>query len=305
MKLLITILISGLFISAAAQDTAHFTQREIIYGRKDGMALTMMVLAPTNKANGKAIVHVVSGNWVSSYDMMERYRPGNTTYTKRGYTVFMVMHGSQPRYSIIDEVADIKRAVRFIRYNAKTYDIDTAHIGITGSSSGGNLSLLVALSGDERNTKAKDAVDRQSARVQAAAIFFPPTDLLNYGYTGANMTGARATLERFRVAGAFDFTKLSDSTFTYKAVTDSAEKMLLVKQASPIYAVSADDPPVLLVHGDADFVVPLQQTQSLLKKLDEAKVPNRFILKKGGGHGWKDMDVEQKEMADWFDKYLN
>ena len=304
MKFLFSNFLVVFFFNVSAQDTVSFFQREVIYGRKDGMALTMMVLPPTNKANGKAIVHVVSGNWVSSYEMMERYKPGNAVYTKRGYTVFMVMHGSQPKYNIVDEVADIKRAIRFIRYNAGTYKIDTARIGITGSSSGGNLSLLVALANDERNAKAKDPVNRQSAKLQAAAIFFPPTDMLNYGFMGANMASAKSALEKFRVAGAFDFTKLVDSTFTYQAVTDSLARIQLIKQVSPIYEVSPDDPPVLLVHGDTDFVVPLQQSQSMIKKLEEAKVPNRLILKKGGMHGWRDMDVEQKEMADWFDKYL-
>ncbi len=298
----------GLFLFfsfvAEAQDSLGFTQKEIIYGRKDGMALTMMVLSPNATPNGKAIVHVVSGNWVSSYDMMERYKPANKVYTKRGYTVFMVMHGSQPKYSVVDEVADIKRAVRFIRYNAATYHIDTANIGITGSSSGGNLSLLVALANDAPNAKAKDLVDRQSARIQAAAIFFPPTDLLNYGFSGANFGYLTMMLERFRVAGAFDFSKLEDSTFRYKTITDSITKVKLIKAVSPIYEVTKDDPPVLLVHGDADFVVPLQQSQSLLKRLEDEKIPNRLIVKKGGAHGWRDMDIEQKEMADWFDIYL-
>ena len=295
-----------LFLSfyAQAQDSSGFTQKEIIYGRKDGMALTMMVLSPNITLNGKAIVHVVSGNWVSSYDMMERYKPANKVYAKRGYTIFMVMHSSQPKYSVVDEVADIKRAVRFIRFNAGTYNIDTAHIGITGSSSGGNLSLLVALTNDAPNAKAKDPVDRQSARVQAAAVFFPPTDLLNYGFSGANWGALTMMLERFRVAGAFDFSKLEDSTFRYKSVTDSITRVKLMKAVSPIYEVTADDPPVLLVHGDADFVVPMQQSQSLLKRLAEEKIPNRLIVKKGGNHGWRDMDIEQKEMADWIDTYL-
>ncbi|MES2775939.1 MAG: alpha/beta hydrolase [Bacteroidota bacterium] len=304
MKFFFSIIVTVFFLQVTAQEGSAFTQQEIIYGRKDGMALTMMALTPAANPNGKAIVHVVSGNWVSNYEMLERYRPGNIVYTSRGYTVFMVLHSSQPKYSIIDEVADIKRAVRFIRFNASKYHIDTAHIGITGSSSGGNLSLLVALADDNPNAKAKDPVDRQSARVQAAAIFFPPTDMLNYGFTGANWAAARAILERFRVAGAFDFEKLADSTFTYKPVTDSLTRMQLIKQVSPIYEVSAGDPPVLLVHGDTDFVVPLQQSQSIVKRLEEQNIPHRLIIKKGGGHGWRDMDVEQKDMADWFDTYL-
>ncbi len=72
----------------------------------------------------------------------------------------------------------MKRAVRFIRYNAKEYHIDPAHIGITGASSGGHLSLMTGLSDDKIDTASKDPVNLVSSRVQAVAVFYPPTDFL-------------------------------------------------------------------------------------------------------------------------------
>jgi acetyl esterase/lipase len=87
------------------------------------------------------------------------------------FSVFAVFHGSQPRYAIPDEVEDLKRAVRYIRYNGLKFGIDPNHIGITGGSSGGNLALLVATADDKINTTASDPVDRVSSRVQAIAVF--------------------------------------------------------------------------------------------------------------------------------------
>ena len=116
-----------------------YLQQEFIYGRKDGMGLTLIKINPKVKSNGKAIISVRSGNWVSSYNGIEIQSYGLEQYLAKGYTVFAVFHGSQPRYAIPEEVEDLKRAVRYIRYNAGKFGIDPGHIGITGSSSGGNL----------------------------------------------------------------------------------------------------------------------------------------------------------------------
>jgi acetyl esterase/lipase len=286
-----------------AQDSLSFTKTEIIYGRKDGMALTMLMLAPKEHPNGKAIISVVSGNWNSSYNYALSFVNNSKIYLDRGYVVFTVIHGSQPRYSIPNEIADLKRAVRFIRYNSNNYHIDGSHLGITGSSSGGHLSLMVGLSDDKIDTASKDPVDKVSSRVQAVAVFYPPTDFLNWGQDKMDLSKLQPALALAGVAGAFDFKEWNDTLRLYQSV--SAERKLeIAKQVSPIYNVTPDDPPVLIIHGDADRTVPLQQSETLIKKLDEAKVVNSFIVKKGGGHGWKERVVEEKNFVDWFDKYL-
>jgi acetyl esterase/lipase len=287
-----------------AQDSLSFTKTEIIYGRKDGMALTMVMLVPKEKTNGKAIINVVSGNWRSTYDRIPSTINRVQQYLKRGYTVFAVMHASQPRYTIPDEISDLKRAVRFIRYNSNNYKIAGNKIGITGSSSGGHLSLMVGLSDDKIDTTSKDPVDRVSSRVQAVAIFFPPTDFLNWGQQNSNLSKAKAGLTLAGVVSAFDFKEWNDTTKTYKVISDTIKILQIVKQTSPIYSVSADDPPVLIIHGDADKTVPLQQSEMLIKKLKDANVQNELIIKKGGGHGWTNMEIEEQSFVNWFDKYL-
>ena len=102
----------------------------------------------------------------------------------RGYTVFRVLVASEPKFTVLEQRPDVARAVRFIRSHAKDYGIDPDRIGIEGASSGGHLSLLAAMGGDDGNPRAGDPIDRVSSRVQAAAVFFPLTDLLNYGAPG-------------------------------------------------------------------------------------------------------------------------
>ena len=289
--------------SITAQDSLNLNKTEIIYGRKDGMALTMFMLAPKEYANGKAIISVVSGNWISSYTNANRFVNTAKIYIDRGYTVFTVIHGSQPRYAIPDEIADLKRAVRFIRYNSNNYHIDGNHIGITGESSGGHLSLMVGLSDEKIDTTSKDPINHVSSRVQAVAVFFPPTDFLNWGQQNINVLNFQAALASAGLSAAFDFKEWNDTAKIYQSV-NSDKRLEIVKQISPIYYVTPDDPPVLIVHGDADKTVPFQQSESIIKKLKDANVPNRFIIKNGGGHGWKNKEVEEKNFVDWFDKYL-
>lgn len=282
-----------------------YPQEEFIYGRKDGMGLTLICIKPKlPKTNGKGIIYVISGSWVSSYNGIEMQTEAAEQYLAKGYTVFAVMHGSQPRYAIPDALNDIKRAVRYIRYNAGLFGIDPNHIGITGSSAGGHLSLLVATTDDKINPTAPDPVDRVSSRVQAVAVLFPPTDLLNWGGPGLNFVNAKELLKPGRVWGAVDFKTRNERLNLYEEITDTAARNKIGKEISPIYSVSADDPPVFIMHGDADQTVPLQQSRSIIAKFKEAGVPDRFIIKKGGRHNGDDMNPEWQEFVDWFDKYL-
>ncbi|MFZ1306862.1 MAG: alpha/beta hydrolase [Ferruginibacter sp.] len=304
MRYILLSLLVTFTISTSAQDSLSYSKAEIIYGRKDGMALTMTVLTPKVKPNGKAIISVLSGNWISSERSRMRFPEWSQIYIDNGYTVFGVMLGSQPRYTIPEAIVDLKRAVRFIRYNAKDYNIDPDKIGITGSSSGGHLSLMIATADDITNAKSSDPVDKVSCRVQAAAVFFPPTDFINYG--GVNTSGKinQAGLVFAKVAAAFDFKVWNDTTGTYVSITDTDKRLAIAKEISPINSVSSDDPPVIIVHGDKDILVPKQQAESIIAKFKEANVPCELIIKEGGGHGWKDMQAEEKNFISWFDKYL-
>jgi acetyl esterase/lipase len=284
---------------AAAEEGPNYTRTEdVVYGRKHGMALTMDVLAPKADANGAAIVWMVSGGWFSAH---EAINPAYVAeFLKRGYTVFAVVHGSQPRFTIPEAVEDVNRAVRYIRHHAADYHVDPDRVGVTGASAGGHLSLMLGTAGALGNPLAKDPVDRESSRVQAVACFFPPTDFFNYGKPGERALG-EGILQGFKAP--FDFKALDPKEKVYRPL-DAGMRDAVGRQVSPITHVSADDPPTLIFHGDADELVPIQQAESIVAKLKEKGVEAKLVVKPSAGHGWPDLVRDNAVLADWFDQHL-
>jgi acetyl esterase/lipase len=272
--------------SIAAQTATRIP--DVIYRKKGGVALTMDVFKPA-KPNGIGVLWMVSGGWVSNHNSIDPNLA--KLFTDRGMTVFCVVHGSQPKYTVPEIVEDIHRAVRFVRTNAATYGVDPNRLGISGGSAGGHLSLMMAAYGTDGKPDAPDPIDRASSRVQAAAVFFPPTDMLNYGKEGQE---------------AFTIPMLRGYQPAF-GVTDKSTKedmTTLARAISPIYGVNEKTPPVFLIHGDADPLVPLQQSQRLIAKLQENHVPCDLVIKKGKGHGWLEMNQDVSLLIAWFEKYL-
>jgi acetyl esterase/lipase len=268
---------------------------DIVYGNKDGLALTLDALVPDTGAKGLGVILVSSGSWKSSksdipgQDEARRAREHWVQgLLQGGYTVLLARHGSAPRYFVPEMVEDIRRSVRFVRMNAQRFAVDGDRLGITSGSSGGHLSLMVALTGDDGIADSKDPVERISSRVQAVVAWFPPTDLVNWG----GEDGYR-TIQQFKpelLAGLFP--KITDLPAQLKTI-------------SPIYFVSSEDPPLLLIHGDRDLTVPLQQSQVLQEKYAEAGRPVELVVHQGGGHSWwPGIMADYQAVTAWFDRYL-
>ena len=199
---------------------------------------------------------------------------------------------------------DVKAAVRWMRANANLYGISPVAIGTLGGSSGAHMALLAGIS-DDRDLEGSGGNNNVSSRVQAVACFFPPTDFLNYGKPGENAIG-RGVLKDF--PAPFAFTELQKKGYAglYVPITDEAKILEIGKQISPINHVSEDDAPSLIIHGDKDYLVPIQQAEIIIDKLKAAKVPAELVVKPGAGHGsdFGDHMKEMGECADWFDEYL-
>jgi acetyl esterase/lipase len=287
-RILLSILILLLAFTATSQTDVEFKRTEdVIYGRRPGVALTLDVFQPS-KPNGYGLALMVSGGWFSSH---EAINPAFIqVFLNRGYTVFAVVHGSKPKYVVTEIIEDIHRAIRFIRYNAGNYGIKPDHIGILGASAGGHLSLTMGVRGGPGPGDAKDPVTRESSAVQAIACFFPPTDFLNYGKPGEDAVGV-GILKDFQPA------------FGPESATAEGRQRL-GREISPIYWVSSNMPPTLIIHGDADKLVPIQQAEGFVAKAKEAGVPAKLVVKPGRQHGWPDLAQDLPALADWFDHYL-
>jgi len=296
--LLIALALSAIPALAPADDPSFTRKEDVIYGRKFGTALTMDVFTPTKDAKGVGVIFVVSGGWYSAHEAISL--PFVEALTRRGYTVFAVVHGSQPKFTITEAIADLNRSVRFIRTHAKDYGIDPDRLGIYGGSAGGHLSLMQGTHGDDGNPTARDPVERASSRVQAVACFFPPTDFLNYGKPGEDALG-RGVLAGFKAP--FDFHELDPKLNKFVPVDEDTLKGIGQK-VSPITHASADDPPTLIIHGDADKLVPIQQAEIMVAALKKEGVPAKLVTKAGQQHGWADLTKDIDAFADWFDEHL-
>jgi acetyl esterase/lipase len=137
--------------------------------------------------------------------------------------------------------------------------------------------------------------------VKAVACFFPPTDFLNYGKPG-NVALGDGILKDF--PAPFDFADYDAKAKRFITVADRTKRVEIGKRISPVYHASADDAPTLIIHGDADELVPIQQAELMVDGLKKVGVPAKLEVRKGAGHGWMTILADMKLIADWFDEHL-
>lgn len=282
------VLAAGIVWALAAFAATGFERTEdVIYGRKHGVALTLDVFTPA-ATNGHGIVFMVSGGFFSSKAMINPVF--FQEFLDRGYVVFAVVHGSQPKYAIPEIVQDIHRSIRYIRHHAGRYGVCADRLGIAGASAGGHLSLTMGTQGGPGDPQAADPIDRENSAVAAVACFFPPTDFLNYGQPGEDAVGV-GILKDFRPA------------FGPEAET-AAGRQRLGREISPVNFITEESAPTLIVHGDDDRLVPFQQAERFVDGARAAGVPVRLVVREGQGHGWPTLFADMAILADWFDEHL-
>ncbi len=260
---------------------------KIPYMQAKGRELTFDILRPP-QTNGLGILVMVSGKWKSSEEGIRPYLMA--PLLRRGYTIFAVRHGSQPEYTVMEIVDEVRRAVRFIRRNAAEFGIDPGHLGVTGGSSGGHLSLMLAVGGDAGRPEAKDPVDQTSCAIQAVACFYPVTDLLNLGSSTEN-PGDGGPPRSFVQAFGPDSTNM-------------AKWKIIGREMSPIFHVGSNLPPTLIYHGGADTLVPLDQSERFVQRARELGRPVELVVRPGKKHGWLGMLWDIRQFGQWFDRWL-
>lgn len=284
------LLLTGIVIALAVWNyfNPSFSRTNgLVYGERHGQTLTFDVVRP-ERANGAGVVLMVSGGWKSGTNSFRHWMVA--PLVRRGYTIFAVYHVPQPRATVMEITADVQRAVRCIRMRASEFGVDGKRLGVTGGSSGGHLSLWLATRGDDGNPAAEDLVERQSSRVQAVAVFFPVADLLNLGPSTEN-PGDGGPPKSFVKAFGPESTNMS----AWKVIG---------RDMSPIYHIPTNLPPILIVHGDADTLVPLDQSTRFKAAASERNQNVELVVHKKGQHGWPSMLVDIGRFADWFDAHL-
>jgi acetyl esterase/lipase len=271
----------------------------VIYGRRDGMALTMDVFTPTANKNGRGVIVFVSAEYKSGPDLLALFHPIITTpFLDRGYVVFAVLHSSQPKYTVPEIVEDAQRSVRFVKHHAKKYGIDPNRIGTSGGSSGGHLALMMGCLQGEGNRNTRDLVERESSKVASVACFFPPTDFLKLE------EGIDRKLNiKDGVLAPFDFREIDPKDGKYKSVSPTRRNDI-ARSISPREMINEVCSPTRIMHGDEDKLVPLSQSESFIEKLKDCGVECELIVKKGKGHCWFGLEKDLHILIDWFDLKL-
>jgi len=270
----------------------HTVEQNVIYGMYSGLALLMDVYRPTTP-NGYGAIFISGSGWraplewnarpLKNSGQQEVYVP---SMTAAGYTVFALTHRALPRFVYPAAVEDVQRAVRFVRHNAKDYGIDPERIGAVGGSSGGHLVSMIGVLDGAGNPESEDPIERESSKVQCVVARAAPVDFL--------------LREKDTPFLDFEHPKGGDTT---------SEAYQRHVGASPITYVSSDCPPFLLLHGDADETVKINQSEAMEKALKEAGVVVKFVRVLGGGHGATFANPENPpnyrgEVVAWLNEHL-
>ena len=277
----------------------------------------MDVFQPTGKANGAAVLWVISESWMSDSRMIDPRL--FTDLVGRGYTVFAVVHSSVPAFPLDEIVPDIHRAVRYVRHHAKSYKVDPDRMAIVGTSAGGHLAALVGVGDGEgppfptpdfTRVGRYDPVERESSKVAAFVSFCGPTDFVNFEAEGKSILDARLPeevrkkLKIDRITAPFEFRDYDRKAYQFSRVTNEKQIQRRLKELSPVALVSAKSAPGLLIYGEKDTHVPIRQAERLAERLKAAGVRVDLVIRKGVGHGVY-QPGDSKFVADWLDKRLH
>lgn len=257
-------------------------QNDIEYARPDGYPLQLNMARPAGSGPFPAVVCIHGGGFRAGtrqgYDSLIK------RLAERGYVAVTMSYRLAPRYPFPAAVHDVKAAVRWMRANAATYGIDPARIGATGGSAGGHLAQFLGLTTAVNEFEGSGGNADMSSGVACVVNFYGPSDFTkSYGKS----VDAAEVLPLF-LGGNLE----------------EARRQHI--RASPLYWVTPNAAPTLLVHGTKDNYVAYEQATWLFDRLKAAGVEAELLTLEGAGHGFKGEDAERAEQAmfAFFDRHL-
>ena len=244
----------------------HKAHRDLAYVENGHERQKLDLYLPEKSAGPlPLIIWIHGGGWQNG--SKENCPPLRDGYVGRGYAVASINYRLSGHATFPAQIEDCKAAVRWLRAHAKEYGLDPERFGAWGSSAGGHLVSLLGTSGDAKIFDVGAHLGL-SSRVQAVCDYYGPTDFTVFITTPGYASHAAATSPESKLLGG--------------AVKENPEK---AARANPVTYVSKDDPAFLIVHGDKDATVPINQSQLLYEALKKAGVNVHFHTIKGAGHG--------------------
>ncbi len=300
--LLLVLLLGPLTAAPVQADAIYQRIEDHPFATLDGLTLYMDIFIPTgeappqfapgNQGQGLGILQVVSGSWHSD---RSRFRPHEVAQVynllcARGYTMFAVRPGDRDNYTLKEMLEHVRMGIRYVKAHAAQWDIDPERLGLMGASAGGHLAALAALDSQPGAPDHRNNLLRQDTSVAATALFFPPTDFMDWK-DGDFLSQAPGLLSLFFAP--------DEQPQSLAEITER------VKAISPLYRVAGNHPPFFIAHGDADSIVPVTQSRKLVAALEDADVAVQYQEIRGVGHNWPTLPVQVLDMVNWFDRQLS
>lgn len=248
---------------------------DIEYANAEGISLKLDLYVPKGTVKTPLVVYVHGGGWrEGSKDHMPLGR-----LVQAGYAVASVDYRLSSQAQFPAMIHDLKAAIRFLRAEGNRLGLkDTSRIVIAGSSAGGHLAAVVGVTNGVKELEGTVGAHlASSSAVQGTISFFGASDLLSIlGQSTPKGREFRGPALELLLGGL------------------PQDKPELAKLASPVMHVDATDPPLLLIHGDADAQMPHQQSVDLKQAYVKAGAAVQLITIRGAGHGGKEFhDTER------------
>ncbi|MFC1901464.1 alpha/beta hydrolase fold domain-containing protein [Chloroflexota bacterium] len=242
--------------------------KDIKYGKAGNIPLLLDVYIPETPIATPmpAIVYIHGGSWrIGNKAISNPLRSYRTYLARHGFLTVSINYRLSGVAPFPAAVEDCKCAVRWLRANAERYNVDPERIGVWGASAGGHLAMMVGCVDETADLEGNGGWSKHSSRVQAVCSYYGTADLPSEYPTVPN------------VRRSFDIEQFLGGTLD--------EFPQIYEAASPINYVTADDPPLLLVHGDLDPQVPFAQSEIMYRVCQQAGLKATLIEVTGGGHG--------------------
>ena len=260
--------------------------RDIIYEKVGERSLPLDLDRPSGTDGvTPLVIWIHGGGWRGG----SKKSPGPAAeMLKRGYAVASVEYRLSGEAIFPAAIEDCKAAVSFLRLNADKYNLDPKKFGVWGSSAGGHLVALLGTTNDVKLFDTHPVTKKASSAVQAVCDWFGPTDFLR--------------MNDFKGSIDHDGANSPESLFIGGPIQANEAKS---QRANPIHYVTASDPPMLLMHGDKDALVPYNQSELLYEALQKAGVKSTIYKVKNGGHGFRGADESREDLIDRSANFLD
>jgi acetyl esterase/lipase len=276
-----------------APDGVRIVQ-DVTYLQPDRNEKLDLYLPSTQASKRPAIVFIHGGGWVGGGKAEGRAFNVCTTLAKAGYVAASVNYHLDAKDRWPTNLFDCKNAVRFLRVNADKYNIDADHIGVIGGSAGGHLAMMVAYTSNIAELEPREPYPDVSNKVDAVV----------------NMYGITNQFTRAETDAEGNPTRPREKTELHPRTTRADEK--LWNSSSPVFRVTKDSPPTLILHGKIDTTVNREQAIELAEALKKAGIEHELMLLEGVGHtfdlqSWKGKPLPRDlrpVVVDFFDKHL-